>query len=78
MKSGDREAAMRVCAKAEDGYATIARFLPVVNNPGHRNHITQRLTEQILRREFPDGLENELERTFRKVRTIYDQVLDKA
>ena len=44
----------------------------------HGRQVTQRLTEQILRREFPDGLENELERTFRKVRTIYDQVLDKA
>ena len=42
---GDRDAAMRVCSKAEDGYATIARFVPEVNNPEHRNHVTQRLAE---------------------------------
>jgi hypothetical protein len=42
---GDREAAMSVCAKAEDGYATVARFVPEVNNSEHRNEITQRLTE---------------------------------
>lgn len=42
---GDRDAAMRVCSKAEDGYATIARFVPEVNNPEHRSHITQRLAE---------------------------------
>jgi hypothetical protein len=45
LETGDRDAAMRVCAKAEDGYATIAGFVPEVNNPEHRNHITQRLAE---------------------------------
>jgi hypothetical protein len=45
IETGDRDTAMRVCAKAEDGYATIARFVPEVNNPEHRNHITQRLEE---------------------------------
>src|SRR4051794_17014067 len=45
IESGERDAAMRVCAKAEDGYATIARFVPEVRNPEHRSHITQKLAE---------------------------------
>src|SRR6476469_1586792 len=42
---GDRDGALSLCAKAEDGYATIARFVPVVNNPEQRNEITQSLAE---------------------------------
>jgi hypothetical protein len=35
----------------------------------------ERLTSQILRREFPEGLERELTRTFETVRVIYERVV---
>jgi glutamate-ammonia-ligase adenylyltransferase len=36
--------------------------------------ITEKMTSQILGREFPEGLERELERTCGKVRAIYERV----
>src|SRR4051794_5070834 len=43
--AGDRDAAIRVYAKAEDGYTTIAHFVPEVRSAEHRNEITRRLRE---------------------------------
>src|SRR5438105_2700329 len=51
------------------------KWLPATE---HGRQVTQKLTEQILRREFPDGLEKELERTFSEVRTIYDRIFDEG
>jgi hypothetical protein len=45
LAGGDREAAMQALANAENGYATIARFAPEVNNPEQRNDIEQKLGE---------------------------------
>jgi hypothetical protein len=36
---------MRVCANAENGYATIGQFAPGIKNPEYRNEITQGLAE---------------------------------
>jgi hypothetical protein len=41
----------------------------------HAREIVERLTAAILGREFPDGLQSELERTASSVREIYDRVL---
>jgi len=41
----------------------------------HARQATERLTAQILGREFPQGLESELEQTCRTVRQIYEKVL---
>lgn len=41
----------------------------------HAREIVERLTAAILGREFPDGLQSELERTASTVREIYDRVL---
>jgi glutamine synthetase adenylyltransferase len=41
----------------------------------HARHAVETLTSQILRREFPDGLEEELLRTFTEVRSIYERVV---
>ena len=49
------------------------RWLPSAEHP--RDAI-EKLTSQILRREFPDGLEPELLRTFAKVRGIYERVVN--
>src|SRR4051794_15843777 len=43
--TGDREGAMTACAKAEDGYGTIARFALDVTDTEHRNEIRQKLAE---------------------------------
>jgi len=48
------------------------KWLPLIE---HAHQMTDRLTARILRQEFPQGLESELERNFREVRTIYDRVL---
>ncbi len=48
------------------------KWLPTME---HARQTTERLTSQILRREFPQGLEAELERSCREVRRIYDRVL---
>jgi glutamate-ammonia-ligase adenylyltransferase len=47
------------------------KWLPATE---HGRKITQKLTGQILEREFPEGLERELDATFGKVRTAYDRV----
>jgi [glutamine synthetase] adenylyltransferase / [glutamine synthetase]-adenylyl-L-tyrosine phosphorylase len=47
------------------------KWLPATE---HGRKVTERLTGQILEREFPDGLESELNRTFGKVRAIYERV----
>ena len=41
----DSEAAQQALSKAEDGYATIARFLPDVENAQHRNEIKWKLND---------------------------------
>lgn len=48
------------------------KWLPVME---HAREITDKLTSRILRQEFPQGLEPQLERSFREVRSIYDRVL---
>lgn len=48
------------------------KWLPAT---GHARQITERLTAQILGREFSLGLEAELDETCRNVRKIYDRVL---
>ncbi len=42
---GDMKAAQRLFGLAEQGYATITRFLPGVQNPEQRNEIEQKLTD---------------------------------
>ena len=42
----------------------------------HGRKVTENLTAQVLGRDFPDGLENELARTSALVRTIYDQIFE--
>jgi len=48
------------------------RWLPSGEHP---RQAVEKLTSQILRREFPDGLEPELSRTFATVREIYARVV---
>ena len=48
------------------------RWLP---SSEHARHAAENLTSQILRRAFPDGLEQELLGTFERVREIYDRVI---
>ena len=48
------------------------KWLPATE---HGRKVTERLTGQILERDFPDGLESELDRTFGTVRRIYGNVL---
>ena len=48
------------------------RWLPAAE---HARQAIEELASQILRREFPEGLEQELLRTFAEVRTIYDRVV---
>jgi glutamate-ammonia-ligase adenylyltransferase len=49
-----------------------SRWLPAAE---HARAAAEKLTAQILHREFPDGLEQELLRTFGEVRSIYDRVV---
>ena len=49
-----------------------ARWLPAAE---HARHAAETLAAQVLRREFPDGLEQELLRTFAEVRSIYERVV---
>ncbi len=51
------------------------RWLPATE---HAQHVTERLTGEILRQDFSGGLEAELERTCREVRAIYQRVLHAA
>ncbi len=48
------------------------RWLPSAEHP---RHAIEKLASQILRRDFPEGLEHELLRTFSEVRNIYDRVV---
>jgi glutamate-ammonia-ligase adenylyltransferase len=48
------------------------RWLPSAEHP---RSAAEKLTSQVLRREFSDGLEEELLRTFAEVRAIYDRLL---
>ena len=48
------------------------RWLPSAEHP---RQAVEKLTSQILRREFPEGLEQELTRTFDTVREIYERVV---
>jgi len=41
----------------------------------HARHVAERLTGQILKRQFGDGLEAELLATFRQVREVYERVM---
>ncbi|MGH9504023.1 MAG: hypothetical protein ACRD20_14320 [Terriglobales bacterium] len=49
------------------------KWLPATE---HGRKITEKLTGQILERDFPDGLEGELDQTFSRVRAIYDRVFE--
>ncbi len=55
---GDREAAQRVLAKAEDGYATITRFLPEVENAEQQEEVRRKLNDL---RTTLDGIQHELQ-----------------
>jgi len=48
------------------------RWLPSAE---HARQAVEKLASQILRREFPEGLEQELLRTFGEVREIYDRIV---
>ena len=48
------------------------KWLPAIE---HGRKVADKLTWQILEREFPDRLESELDGTFEKVRAIYEKVL---
>ena len=48
------------------------KWLPATE---HGRKVTEKLTGQILEREFPQGLESELDGTFERVRAIYEKVL---
>jgi glutamate-ammonia-ligase adenylyltransferase len=48
------------------------RWLPSAEHP---RQAVEKLTSQILRREFPEGLEQELSRTFAIVREIYERAV---
>lgn len=48
------------------------KWLPTTE---HSRRVTEKLTAQILGRDFPTGLEAELEQNFRSVRSIYERVL---
>jgi len=48
------------------------KWLPATE---HARQITEKLPAQILRRQFPQGLEAELARTCSEVRRIYERVL---
>ena len=49
------------------------KWLPATE---HGRKVTEKLAGQILEREFPDGLESELDHTFAQVRAIYEQVFE--
>lgn len=51
----------------------VGKWLPATE---HGRKVTEKLTAQVLGRDFPDGLENELARTSAIVRTIYDQIFE--
>jgi [glutamine synthetase] adenylyltransferase / [glutamine synthetase]-adenylyl-L-tyrosine phosphorylase len=49
------------------------KWLPATE---HGRKVTEKLTGQVLGRDFPDGLENELARTSAVVRTTYNQIFE--
>jgi len=49
-----------------------SRWLPAAE---HARYAAEKLTTQVLHREFPEGLEQELLNSFVKVRSIYDRVV---
>ena len=51
------------------------RWLPATE---HARHVTERLVSEILGRDFPEGLEQEVLRTCAAVRQIFDRVLPDA
>jgi glutamine synthetase adenylyltransferase len=51
------------------------KWLPTTENAYHS---TEKLTSEILKRKFPQGLEAELQQTCREIRRIYDRVLGVA
>ena len=51
------------------------KWLPATE---HARQVTERWTSQILRRNFPEGLENELLQTCAEVRQIYDRILSRT
>ena len=48
------------------------KWLPATQ---HARQVSERLITQILGREFPDGVEVELQQTMRQVRSIYEQIM---
>ena len=50
----------------------VRKWLPIAE---HARQVTEKLTSQILHRDFPRGLEAELEQTLREVRSIYNRVM---
>jgi hypothetical protein len=48
------------------------KWLPATE---HAHQVSARLASQILRREFPEGLEAELMQTCRTVRAVYERVM---
>jgi hypothetical protein len=61
LELGDLEAAQRVFARAEEGYAAIARFLPDVENAEHQHEIERKLSDL---RTTLDGLQHQLRSCF--------------
>lgn len=68
--------AAELCRTVEHVMRVVAgrktRWLPSAEHP---REAAEKLTSQILRREFSDGLEQELIRTFTTVREIYERVV---
>ncbi|HEX3353309.1 MAG TPA: hypothetical protein VHS34_10840 [Terriglobales bacterium] len=44
----------------------------------HGRQVTQKLTGQVLGREFPDGLESELLKAFGQVRTVFNRIFNRS
>ena len=55
----------------------VGRSLSWLPPTEHAQHVSERLTSEILGRKFPGGLEAEILATFREVRRIYETVLNK-
>jgi len=58
-------------ARLAEGRA--GKWLPATE---HGRQMTEKLTAQVLGRDFPNGLENELARTSAIVRAIYDRIFE--
>ena len=54
----------------------VARLVGLMWLPEHGRKVTERLAGKILEREFPQGLESELDGTFERVRAVYEKVLE--